>query len=227
MQLLHVGGLWSHSATESVNQHMIDRIGRYLGYTCMPKLTWIRYPMIPNSAEKDRGSKEKCGVVHLGSIQWLTCRAISAFTELLILLFLLWYFQLMMLIHSIHIRLIVYWETYHMLSFVQVAQYWRRWRKPWKKQLWCWSASLRNIKRVPTAELVCVAHFLIYTVSAFNFVGQNVDVYFCDHSSCHSCKTLYILCFMFLFKKLNKNMFSVFLTFKSFWLKRVMYVKSL
>ena len=46
----------------------------------------------------------------------------------------------------------VIWES----SCVQVGRCWRQWPRPWKKQQWCWSASLRSTRRAPTAGLVRV-----------------------------------------------------------------------
>jgi len=41
----------------------------------------MQYPVIPNSTKKDQWGIEN---VEFGSIQWLTCRAISASAELLV-----------------------------------------------------------------------------------------------------------------------------------------------
>ena len=72
----NVGGLWSHSARKC--QSATDgRIDRCLGY--LPKPTRI---VISDDSEfcteEEQCSMETCGVLHCGSIQRHTCRAISA-----------------------------------------------------------------------------------------------------------------------------------------------------
>jgi len=82
LSVCNVGGLWSHSATNSGNRHMTEWVG--VSASCPPKPIEPFYD--PKLNWRNPVRYGKCGVLHFGAVRRLACRAISASAELLVVI---------------------------------------------------------------------------------------------------------------------------------------------